>query len=137
MIFFVSALKIDMDTIETSNLNRQFLFRRQHVGRSKSEVAAEAVKKFCPGAQITAHQANIKDATFDVDFFKDFDMIMNGLDNLDARRHVNRLALAANVPLIESGTQGYKGQVCIIYKPLYTRLHDEYAHPLYIAHKLY
>lgn len=111
----VPASKIDMDTIETSNLNRQFLFRRLHVGRSKSEVAAEAVKKFCPRAQITAHQANIKDSTFDVDFFKGFDIIMNGLDNLDARRHVNRMALAANVPLIESGTTGYKGQVWIMH----------------------
>ena len=35
---------------------------------------------------------------------------MNALDNVDARRHVNRLCLAADKPLIESGTQGYKGQ---------------------------
>jgi molybdopterin/thiamine biosynthesis adenylyltransferase len=36
---------------------------------------------------------------------------MNGLDNLDARRHVNRLCLAAEVPLVESGTTGFLGQV--------------------------
>jgi len=36
---------------------------------------------------------------------------MNGLDNLEARRHVNRLCLAAETPLIESGTAGYLGQV--------------------------
>ena len=30
---------------------------------------------------------------------------------LDARRHVNKMCLAADVPLIESGTQGYVGQV--------------------------
>lgn len=29
----------------------------------------------------------------------------------DARRHVNRLCQAAGVPLIESGTAGYLGQV--------------------------
>lgn len=29
----------------------------------------------------------------------------------DARRHVNRLCVSAGVPLIESGTQGYLGQV--------------------------
>ena len=49
-------MQIDMDTIETSNLNRQFLFRQRHVGQSKAKVAAEAVKRFRPAANITAHQ---------------------------------------------------------------------------------
>lgn len=46
-----------------------------------------------------------------MDFFKGFNVVLNGLDNLDARRHVNRLCLAADVPLVESGTTGFLGQV--------------------------
>lgn len=53
----------------------------------------------------------MKNPEFDVDFFKQFDVVLNGLDNLDARRHVNRLCLAADVPLVESGTTGFLGQV--------------------------
>ena len=52
----VESLQIDMDTIETSNLNRQFLFRKHHVGESKAKVAAEAVKRFRPNARIQADQ---------------------------------------------------------------------------------
>ena len=39
---------IDLDSIETSNLNRQFLFRAGHVGMSKAETAAKAVERFLP-----------------------------------------------------------------------------------------
>lgn len=104
---------IDMDTIEVSNLNRQFLFRQSHVGQSKAKVARDAVLKFRPHMSITAHHANVKDPKFNVEFFKQFNVVLNGLDNLDARRHVNRLCLAADVPLVESGTTGFLGQVTV------------------------
>ncbi|KAK6946292.1 Ubiquitin-activating enzyme, SCCH domain [Dillenia turbinata] len=104
---------IDMDTIEVSNLNRQFLFRQFHVGQSKAKVARDAVLKFRPHIKITPYHANVKDPDFNVDFFKQFNVVLNGLDNLDARRHVNRLCLAADVPLVESGTTGFLGQVTV------------------------
>lgn len=55
-----------MDTIETSNLNRQFLFRKRHVGQSKAKVAAEAVRRFRPNSKILSHQVPqpLHDMTF-------------------------------------------------------------------------
>lgn len=38
----------DMDLIEKSNLNRQFLFHAEHVGKAKSACAAEAVTRMNP-----------------------------------------------------------------------------------------
>ncbi|KAK9916527.1 hypothetical protein WJX75_003754 [Coccomyxa subellipsoidea] len=107
---------IDMDTIETSNLNRQFLFRRKHVGESKAKVAADSVRAFRPNAKIVAHQGNVKESKFDKEFFQKFLLVLNGLDNVEARRHVNRLCLSAGIPLIESGTEGYLGQVTVHYR---------------------
>ena len=59
-------LQIDMDTIETSNLNRQFLFRKHHVGQSKAQVAAEAVQVFRPNAKITVYQVRPNHAKQDM-----------------------------------------------------------------------
>jgi len=53
---------------------------------------------------------------------------LNALDNVDARRHVNRLCLAANVPLFDSGTTGYLGQVMPILKG-YTSCYECFPKP--------
>ncbi|KAK6531535.1 E1 ubiquitin-activating protein uba2 [Arthrobotrys megalospora] len=105
---------VDLDTIDLSNLNRQFLFGRQHIKKSKALVAKETASKFNPKVKLTAHHANIKDPNFNVEWFRSFKIVFNALDNLDARRHVNKMCLAADVPLVESGTTGFNGQVQVI-----------------------
>lgn len=52
---FVDIEVIDLDTIDPSNLNRQFLFRPHHVGKPKATVAREAVLAFNPSATIIAY----------------------------------------------------------------------------------
>lgn len=115
---FDHIVMVDLDTIDYSNLNRQFLFRAQHVGRSKAEVARETVLGFPhdEALSISADHGNIKSERFTLNFFEGFNIVLNALDNVDARRHVNRVCLAAKVPLIESGTEGYLGQVRAIIK---------------------
>ncbi|KAI0477319.1 hypothetical protein GGR56DRAFT_636771 [Xylariaceae sp. FL0804] len=88
-------------------LNRQFLFRHEHIKKSKALVAKEAAQRFNPNVKLVAHHANIKDAHFNVEWSRGFRLVFNALDNLEARRHANRMCLAADVPLIESGTTGF------------------------------
>uniref|UniRef100_A0A669EEJ5 SUMO-activating enzyme subunit 2 n=1 Tax=Oreochromis niloticus TaxID=8128 RepID=A0A669EEJ5_ORENI len=107
---------IDLDTIDVSNLNRQFLFQKKHVGKSKAQVAKESALQFCPSANITAYHDSIMNPDYNVEFFRKFMLVMNALDNRAARNHVNRMCLAADIPLIESGTAGYLGQVTVIKK---------------------
>ncbi|CAF89656.1 unnamed protein product [Tetraodon nigroviridis] len=107
---------IDLDTIDVSNLNRQFLFQKKHVGLSKAQVAKESALQFCPAANITAYHDSVMNPDYNVEFFRKFVLVMNALDNRAARNHVNRMCLAADIPLIESGTAGYLGQVTVIKK---------------------
>ncbi|KAL1599477.1 E1 ubiquitin-activating protein uba2 [Paraconiothyrium brasiliense] len=107
---------VDLDTIDLSNLNRQFLFRNEHIKKSKALVAKESAGIFNPNVKIEAYHDNIKDPQFNVVWFKKFDIVFNALDNLEARRHVNKMCLSADVPLVESGTTGFNGQVQVIRK---------------------
>lgn len=109
---------IDLDTIDLSNLNRQFLFRHEHIKKPKALVAKDVAQRFNPNVKIEAYHANIKDSKFNIQWFSQFALVFNALDNLEARRHVNKMCLAADVPLIESGTTGFNGQVQVIKKGL-------------------
>ncbi|TFK24020.1 hypothetical protein FA15DRAFT_669985 [Coprinopsis marcescibilis] len=102
---------LDLDTIDLSNLNRQFLFKKKDVKQSKALVAAQTAAAFNPNVKITPLHDNIKEPQYDIPWYQQFDIVLNALDNLDARRHVNKMCMAAGVPLVESGTAGYLGQV--------------------------
>ena len=113
---FTDIEVVDLDTIDVSNLNRQFLFRKKDVGSSKSRVAKESVLRFNPNVKMVAHHGNVKNGDkFNAAFVKQFTVVANALDNVGARRHVNRLCVKAGVPLVESGSTGYLGQATIHY----------------------
>ncbi|RWS28786.1 SUMO-activating enzyme subunit 2-like protein, partial [Leptotrombidium deliense] len=118
---FKNVVVIDLDTIDVSNLNRQFLFNKSHVGQSKAKVAASvAVNNFAHSTDVHIEPIHnsIQSPEYSVNYFKSFSLVINALDNRAARSHVNRMCLAANVPLIESGSEGYLGQVFTIRKSL-------------------
>ncbi|KAM4663872.1 ubiquitin-like modifier-activating enzyme 1 isoform 1-T2 [Discoglossus pictus] len=107
----------DMDTIEKSNLNRQFLFRPWDVTKMKSETAGAAVKQMNPNIHVTAHQNRVGTETekvYDDDFFEALDGVANALDNVDARMYMDRRCVYYRKPLLESGTLGTKGNVQVV-----------------------
>ena len=83
---------VDMDTIDVSNLNRQFLFRQHDVGKSKADAAAAFIKQRVPKCNVIAHCAKIQD--FDEEFYAKFKLIISGLDNIEARRWLNSLIVS-------------------------------------------
>jgi ubiquitin-activating enzyme E1 len=107
----------DMDIIEKSNLNRQFLFRNTDIGKFKSECARDAVLKMKPNINITAQKLKVASETlsvYDQSFFKSKTAILTALDNVQARKFVDSLCVENNKPLVDSGTLGTKGNVQVI-----------------------
>ncbi|EPY75682.1 ubiquitin-like modifier-activating enzyme 1 Y-like protein [Camelus ferus] len=107
----------DMDTIEKSNLNRQFLFRPWDVTKLKSDTAAAAVHQMNPHIRVTSHQNRVGPDTeriYDDDFFQNLDGVANALDNVDARMYMDRRCVYYRKPLLESGTLGTKGNVQVV-----------------------
>ena len=118
---------IDLDTIDVTNLNRQFLFRKKDVGRGKAETAAEFIQKRVPGCNVTPYNCKIQDK--DKEFYTQFKVIISGLDNIEARRWLNGMLHSIvercvdedgdeyfdnMIPMIDGGTEGLKGQARLI-----------------------
>lgn len=111
----------DDDNIEVSNLNRQFLFRRQHVKKSKSEVACGVAKDINPQLKVKAHKARAEPKTehiFTDVFWDELDVVFGAVDNIHARKYVDSKVVLHNKYSIESGTLGTKcnSQIIIPHK---------------------
>jgi ubiquitin-activating enzyme E1 len=107
----------DPDKIERSNLNRQFLFRSKDVGTNKSLAAANAVKQMNPECNVEAREDKVAPDTENVygeHFFNKIDVVVNALDNVEARLYVDARCVVFGKPLLESGTLGTKGNTQVI-----------------------
>ncbi len=100
----------DPDSIELSNLNRQFLFRPNSVGKNKAKCVAEAAKKMNPFMNIKAYEEKVYagNETFSHSFWESLDIVINALDNVPSRLFVDSQCVLHKKPLLESGTLGTK-----------------------------
>lgn len=107
----------DMDTIEKSNLNRQFLFRSKDVQQAKSSVAARAIQEMNPDVNVKSYVARVgteSEAQFNDDFFESLSGVCTALDNVEARLYMDQRCLFYGLPMLESGTLGTKGNTQIV-----------------------
>lgn len=101
----------DDDVIEKSNLSRQFLFRDWNIGQAKSTVAATAASVINPSLHIEALQNRASpesENVFDDTFWENLSVVINALDNVNARLYIDQRCLYFQKPLLESGTLGAK-----------------------------
>ncbi|GAB9471689.1 putative ubiquitin-activating enzyme [Globisporangium polare] len=107
----------DMDTIEKSNLNRQFLFRSKDVQQAKSTVAGRAIKEMNPDVNVVSYVARVggdSEDQFNDDFFESLSGVCTALDNVEARLYMDQRCLFYGLPMFESGTLGTKGNTQIV-----------------------
>lgn len=101
----------DDDNIEISNLNRQFLFRKQHVGKNKSETACSVGRHINHDVNFEALKLRVSpenESVFDDSFWTNLNFVVNAVDNVKARQYVDGQCVWFEKPLFESGTLGTK-----------------------------
>lgn len=109
----------DMDSIEKSNLNRQFLFKENDIGKPKSECAAKNSIVINPDyenkIQFMTHPIKEETETIFSDvFIENIDVVSNALDNVQARLYMDERCVQLDKGMVDTGTMGTKGHVQVI-----------------------
>nr|VFK45980.1 MAG: adenylyltransferase and sulfurtransferase [Candidatus Kentron sp. TC] len=104
LLGFGKVAIVDFDTISASNLSRTVLFRMADVGKRKAEVARECALELAvnDNASILAIHA---DAVWSLgrQFYRQFDIVLGCLDNIECRRAVGNYCRLADRPFIDAG----------------------------------
>ena len=109
----------DNDTIVISNLNRQFLFKSNDIGKNKSFCACREAKKINKDINLISQNYLVSKDTRDIYndiFWEKQDLIISAVDNISARKYIDNLCTFYNKIFLDTGTEGTKAN-CDIYYP--------------------
>ncbi len=106
---------IDMDDIEISNLNRQFLYGKKDIGKPKAQTAAAVIQEKYSDVIVNGVKEKLEAHNIESLLFK-ADVIVDCVDSIKTRLLVNDFAIAKEIPLVEGGIDGWYGYCLCISK---------------------
>lgn len=101
---------VDSDTIEISNLQRQFFFQTEECGRKKVDVLAARIHGLNPTVEV-----EICDDKFSVDnasaLLEECDFVVEATDNRDSMVLIDKICEEKGVGCVLAGVKEFSGQV--------------------------
>ena len=121
----------DNDSIELSNLNRQFLFRNNDIGKNKSLVACRESKNI--NEELNLKNFNLKvdpenENIFNDIFWEEQDIIISAVDNENARSYIDNWCTFYNKIFLDCGTMGTEAS-SLIFFPKKTNCYNDIEKP--------
>lgn len=107
---------VDMDQVENSNLSRCVLFREGDEGADKATVVARRATELNPGVRVIPV---VDDARLMLSpgLLARIDVVLGGLDNREARLHVNQACWKAGTPWVDGAIEGLMGMMRVFVPP--------------------
>ena len=97
-------LLVDFDVVEDRNLNRQFFYSVEDIGKEKSRLLAERLRVYAPEIEI---DFLVKE--FDGSMAEGFDIIIAAVDNIETRRKIGDFCKKSGIPCVNGGINGFFG----------------------------
>jgi molybdopterin/thiamine biosynthesis adenylyltransferase/rhodanese-related sulfurtransferase len=103
---------IDMDVVDSSNLQRQILHNVDRIGMRKVDSAKMTLTAMNPDVKVLTYDARLG-ADNILDIIDGYDVIVDGTDNFPTRYLVNDAALVKNIPVVHGSIFRFEGQVTV------------------------
>jgi len=104
---------VDDDVVDLSNLQRQILHRTEDVGKPKVDSAHRALTALNPGVRVVTYRERLSAANV-MDLIRDYDVIVDGVDNFSTRYLLNDACVMAGKPLVDAGILRWDGMLMTI-----------------------
>jgi molybdopterin/thiamine biosynthesis adenylyltransferase/rhodanese-related sulfurtransferase len=103
---------VDDDTVDVSNLQRQVIHTTDTVGTPKVDSAERAIHALNPDVAVRKYQVRL-DASNIVDIIKDYDIVVDGVDNFPTRYLLNDASVRLKIPVVSAAILGFEGQLSV------------------------
>lgn len=104
---------VDNGVIELNNLNRQIPYSEKDIGRHKVEAAAERLTSLNSDIIVEAVLQMITPENIDT-LLKEIDLVVDGLDNFEARFIVNDKCVELGIPFIHGAVYSFEGRLMTV-----------------------
>lgn len=105
---------VDFDRVDKSNLNRQIIHTYTDIGRPKVESATETIHRLNPEVKVVSFKEKLTADTAS-DIMKDFDLVLDGSDNLPTKYLLNDAAYFAGIPFVFGAALQFDGHASVFY----------------------
>jgi molybdopterin/thiamine biosynthesis adenylyltransferase/rhodanese-related sulfurtransferase len=100
---------LDDDTVELSNLHRQYIHGQADIGASKVASAAGSIAALNPATRVVQLEERLTSRTA-LELFAGYDLVIDGSDNFPTRYLANDAAAISGIPLVWGAVSQYAGQ---------------------------
>jgi molybdopterin/thiamine biosynthesis adenylyltransferase/rhodanese-related sulfurtransferase len=110
---------VDHDVVDRSNLQRQILHAEARVGMPKVKSACIALEALNPNINLVGYETHLDSSNVE-DIFSDYDVIVDGSDNLATRYLVNDACVKLRKPNVHAAVYRFEGQITVFW-PAYEK----------------
>lgn len=105
---------VDFDTIEETNLHRQFLYSSNDLGKSKALVLTSKLKNQNKHLTICAYDEELTSSNFD-EIISNYSIVCDCTDNLNTRLIIDKNCFTKEIPLVHGAVSDWQGYITLLH----------------------